>query len=327
MSFFRNPTEVWGSGGRDPSRYIVPPLVGLSLLSIVWVLPHYSTKISLVVLAAWVGVLWVCICYAHAHFDWIALVWMAVYPFCYYFFTFPREHPIFTVDRAFIGLVALTIIVASRHHEGPPLPREIRISGFLWGLYLLTCLLSLWGLPLIEVTGQLHRIAEGLLFPAILGLYVARYFPAWRNISKIHTSICLLSIGLALVAGAELITGKDLLPWPGDVPEWVDTSSVKIMRVNGPFETTGALCVVGAIAFFMISYLRQIMPSPRLLAHAGLHNLGATAAIAVALMPMNRASSGASGAMVNRLLLEASRSIPQGVDLYIGSSRLCGSCW
>ncbi len=96
-------------------------------------------------MAAWIALIWIVISFVRGHFDYVTLVWVAVYPYCYYFFSYPRERSIFTVDRAFIVLLVIGMFVVSRQFVLVPLTRDVRISAYLWGLYLLVCFLTLAG--------------------------------------------------------------------------------------------------------------------------------------------------------------------------------------
>jgi O-antigen ligase len=95
-------------------------------------------------------------------------------------------------------------------------------------------------------------------------------------------------LGIAVVCGSELVSGKNLLPWPGAIESWVDTYDVKILRVDGPFEQQIVLSLMAILAFFFIIYLRRLMahdiPAWRVLLHRG----GSLASLGAALLPLNR---------------------------------------
>ena len=71
--------------------------------------------------------------------------------------------------------------------------------------------------------------------PALLGLYAIRLFPIARNLKKIHACVCILMLGIAAVAGTELFSGTNLLPWTGAVEEWVQTSRFQNHSRRWPF--------------------------------------------------------------------------------------------
>ena len=95
-------------------------------------------------------------------------------------------------------------------------------------------------------------------------------------------------LGVAVVCGSELVSSKNLLPWPGATEAWVYTDDTRILRVDGPFEQPGVLSVVAILAFFLIVYLWRLMPQRISLWRALLHKVGALASFTAALIPMNR---------------------------------------
>ena len=86
-------------------RAVYWALVLLSLVPLVVVLPMAPTKVGIAVIAGWIALIWVVISFVRGRFHYVTLIWVAIYPYCYYFFSFPRERSIFTVDRAFIILL------------------------------------------------------------------------------------------------------------------------------------------------------------------------------------------------------------------------------
>ena len=123
---------------------------------------------------------------------------MAVYPYCYYFFSFPAERSIFTIDRAFRPTARDRN--APRLATGPPgspLTRDVRISAYFWGLYLLVCFLSLAGHAPSDVLSSYRFLVDGMVMPAVLGLYAMRYFPLLEDLQKLHV-VCMHSGSWAL---------------------------------------------------------------------------------------------------------------------------------
>ena len=261
----------------------------LSLVPLCIVLPTAATNVSLAVMTAWVTMIWIVIIFVRGQFHYFVLGWLAVYPYCYYFFSFPKERPLFTVDRAFVALLLLEMLVVSRHALARPMVRDVRISSYLWFLYLVVCFVSLASHAPSHPLAFYGLLTEGLVMPALLGLYALKIFPVAGNLKKIHACICILMLGIAAVAGTEIISGRNLLPWTGAVDEWVQTSDFRIIRVDGPFENSGVLCLVGTLGFFLIVYLRHLIGESLTRNRRFLHLIGVWASLAAALMPMNRA--------------------------------------
>ncbi len=262
-------------------------LVVLSLVPLVIVIPMASTKVAIATILAWTALIWIAISFARGQFHYIVLTWLAVYPYCYYFFSYPVERSIFTIDRAFIILLVIELLVVSRQGIAVPI-RDVRVAAYLWMAYLAVCLLSVWGHPVLDVLGSYRLLVDGMMLPALLGLYAIRFFPIARNLKKLHACVCILVLGIAAVAGTELFTGTNLLPWTGAVEEWVHTADFKIIRVDGPFENSGVLCLVGTLGFFLIIYLRRLIGASLTKSQRLLHSISVSASLAVALMPMNR---------------------------------------
>ena len=166
-----------------------------------------------------------------------------------------------------------------------PLTRDIRISAYLWGLYLLVCFLSLAAHAPPEALAFYRLLVEGMLMPALLGLYAMRYFPMLTDLRKLHTAACILVLGLFLTGLIELTTDIDLFPWNGSEPMFTDTH---IRRADGPFEQQIVLSMVAILAFFFILYLRRLMPDP--VSSGGRCSIKQDVwrALGAALLPLNR---------------------------------------
>jgi hypothetical protein len=285
MEFFRNPDAV----SVGPPRTLRPlywTLVVLSLVPLCVVLPMAPLSIGVAIIAGWIALLWIAISTVSGSFHHVIPLWVAVYPYCYYFLSFPTERSIFTVDRALVVLLMIDMVAVSRHaFAGTPLTRDIRISGYLWGLYLLVCFVSLAGHTPSEVLPSYRMLVDGMLMPAVLGLYAIRYFPLLEDLDSLHLCACILGLGLFFTGLFELITDIDLLPWNGSEPMFTDT---RLRRADGPFEQPIVLSMVAILAFFFIIYLRRLMPNEISTWRKLLHRAGCLAALGAALLPLNR---------------------------------------
>jgi hypothetical protein len=285
MELFRNQSEVPDAAQPSTTRTLYWLLVSLSLVPLCIVLPMAPTEVGLAMLTGWIVLIWVAISFVRGQFHYAVLMWVAVYPYCYYLFSYPAERSIFTVDRAFIILLVIEMFVVSRNAAEVPLTRDVRISGYFWGLYLLVCFLSLVGHAPSEVLSSYRLLVDGMLMPAFFGLYAIRYFPLLKDLQKLHASACILGIGLCVTGLIEVATDMDLFPFIGANPEFTET---QVRRADGPFELHVVLSVVGILVFFLIIYLRRLMPQ-RISPWQGLlHKAGAVAALVAALLPLNR---------------------------------------
>jgi O-Antigen ligase len=283
-----NVPELTIGRGNLSRRLFIPATAALSLITLVGSLSLASIKVAALVVVAWTALIWICIQCIRKRFDRIVMTWLLIFPFCYYLFSFPRERAVFTVDRAFLLLVLLTLISASRYPQFLPRQTEIRFAGYLWAAYLSVCLLSLLGHPVLDVLSSYRLILDGMLMPALLGLYALRFFPVVKNLKRLHACVCILMLNIATVAGIELLTGTNLLPAPGAVETWVQTGNAKLIRVDGPFENSSVLCVIGILGFLLIVYSRHLLGDSLTTSQRWLHVAGVLASLASALMPMNR---------------------------------------
>ena len=261
-------------------------LVLLSLVPLCIVLPMTPINVGIGVIAGWILLLWVAIGFVRGQFHCVVPLWVAFYPYCYYFFTFPKERSVFTVDRAFVLLLIIEMLIISRRNFAPaPLTRDVRISAYFWGLFLLVCFLSLASHAPSHELAFYRLLVEGMVMPALLGLYAMRYFPLLKDLEKLHLGACTLGFGLCVTGLIELTTNIDLFPWEGSEPMFTDTH---LRRADGPFEQQIVLSVVAILAFFFIIYLRRLMPQSVSPWRAVLHRIGCVASLGAALLPLNR---------------------------------------
>ena len=112
MELSENYGVVYGESA--PMRPLFWVLCLLSLIPLAVVLPITPTRVGIAIVTGWIALIWVAISFARRQFDYFVLVWVAIYPYCYYFLSFPAERSIFTADRAFIALLTIEMLIASR---------------------------------------------------------------------------------------------------------------------------------------------------------------------------------------------------------------------
>jgi hypothetical protein len=288
MELFSNQSWAADVGPSGTMRALSWLLGLLSLFALAVLLPMSPTPVGIAIVGGWILLIWVAISFIHGRFDYVVLGWLVVFPYCYNVFSYPAERTIFTVDRAFIVLLAIELFFLWRRTGAVPLARDVRISGCLWVIYLMVCFLSLALHAPPHELGVYRLLVEGMLMPALLGLYAVRLFPITRDLSKLHGCVCILMLGIAVVCGSELLSGKNLLPWPGAIEFWVEADDAKILRVDGPFENSSVLSVIGVLGFFFITYSRRLIGNSLTSTQGLLYSIGVLASLACALMPMTR---------------------------------------
>ena len=256
----------------------------LSLVPLCAVLPMTPTKVGAAILVAWAALIWVAISFVRNQFHHTVPIWVAVYPYCYYLLSYPAEKSIFTVDRAFILLLVIEIFIASRR-PSVPLTRDVQISACLWGTFLIVCFLSLIGHNPADILPSYRFLIDGMVMPAVFGLYAMRYFPLLRNLRRLHVCACILGFGLFVTGFIELTTGIDLFPWKGSEPMYTDTH---LRRADGPFEQQIILSVVAILAFFFILFLGRTLINEMSRRRMIFHKFACLAALGAALLPLNR---------------------------------------
>jgi hypothetical protein len=281
-------SREFGASGVEPQGKMSPlywALVSLSLVPLAVVLPMAPTKVGIAILAGWIVLIWIAISFVRGQFHCVAPLWVAAYPYCYSLFSFPVERSIFTVDRAFVILLVVEMFIVSRHALGAPLTRDVRISGYFWALYLLVCFLPLAGHNQSEVLPSYRVLVDGMLMPAVVGLYAIRFFPLPQDLQKLHLGACILGLGLFVTGFIELTTDVDLFPWNGADPLFTPNH---VRRADGPFEQQEVLAMVAILAFFLVIYLRRLLPDRISPWRALLHKVASVASFGAALIPLNR---------------------------------------
>lgn len=223
---------------------------------------------------------------AHGRMDWIILAWITFFPLGYYFLSFPPEKPIFTLDRLLILLCIFGIVLIDRV-QALPILTDIKTAGWWWLGFLIVALLSIWHLSYREMVGPLHILVEDFGMPVLLGWFVMRYFDVRAQVVWLHACSCVMATYIWAIGFAELVTGRNLLAFT-DTTQFVQADDIKVLRIDGPFESGSSYALIGIISFFFILYLRRYLPKRLAAWQATLHWVGVLAALGVGLMPMHR---------------------------------------
>src|ERR1700677_579442 len=120
------PESTIASGERSKLLFILAT-AAVSLIALIWSLSFSDIKLAVGFVTAWTVLIWIFIACIKRSFDRVVMAWLIAFPFCYYLFSFPRERPIFTVDRALLLLVFVALVSSFRHRQVPPLPIKVRL--------------------------------------------------------------------------------------------------------------------------------------------------------------------------------------------------------
>lgn len=223
--------------------------------------------------------------------DFVVMGWVLIFPLGYYFLSFPREHPIITLDRVFLGILLITSCFAD-YRDRSWMPGSLRRSAVYWAFFLLFAAVAI---PRARVPLSSLRVwLEAFVFPALLAWYVLRHFEVRRHLSKLHVVTCLLAIYLAGIGLAEVALQRDLLELPsggvivaGDyAADSRDPAAQIFVRPNGPFSTTNSYALVGAVSFFFLIFLKHVLEDRMPRWQRWLHRMGVSAALLETLLPL-----------------------------------------
>jgi O-antigen ligase len=248
----------------------------------------WEVGLSVVALAILFGVLFEVL---RGRGDFVIMGWVLIFPLGYYFFSFPREHPIITLDRVFLGILLVASCFAD-YRDLTGTPRPLLRSALYWAFFLLFAAVAI---PRAKMSlNSLRLWTEAFLFPALLAWYVLRHFEIRRYVSKLHVLTCVMAIYLAGIGMAEVILQRDLLELSsggvivaGDyAADYRDPAAQILVRPNGPFSTVNSYAMVGAVSFFLLSFLKHALVDQMPTWQRYLHRMGVSAALLETLMPL-----------------------------------------
>jgi O-antigen ligase len=223
---------------------------------------------------------------------WIIVTWILIFPLGYYFLTFPKEHTLISLDRAFIALLLVTAAFSVRSSMCP-VPDTMVQSALWWFFFLVFAAIST--LESHKEFSSLVMWFEAFVCPALLFWYTVRCIDVRNYLRAIHVVTCLMSLYVAGIGVAEVLTQQDLLPLPSaTILAAGDTNGPEggvvdfLVRPNGPFATDNSFAMDGVVSFFFLYFLRRALHNQMPGWQGLLHRVGMVAALAQALMPLFR---------------------------------------
>ena len=245
---------------------ILKPDLGLIVIGIGVGLPLLSY-----VLAATVG----------GRIEPLILSWVLIFPLGYYFFSFPAEKSVITLDRVLPMALLLSMVLAPRE-SSEPIPIPIRKCALAWGIFLLVA-----GVSVLRGSDALMAgrcLVDSFCLPAIVGWGILRNLRVRSHLASLHTVASIMAIYVACIGAAEMVLLKDLLPLSGSTIYLAGS----LPRPNGPFYSNDSFALIGLITLFLLLFLRKAMGEEVSLGRKTLHAFGVAASIASGLMPMFR---------------------------------------
>ncbi len=237
-----------------------------------------------------VGIAFMLVCSViYARASGVLLSWMLIFPLGYYYASFPKAQPIFTLDRAFI--VVLLVAAAFAGSQGVlHIHKDIHKAAIWWVAFLVVAGITL---PRTKSPlGGLRVIVDGFCLPGILAWFVLRWIDVRKHLSALHVVACLMSIYIAGIGLAEVVMQRDLLVLPesavilaGNVNE--DAAQIWV-RPNGPFATTNSYALIGLVSVLLLLFLRNALQGHLPRWQWCLHRLGVAAALLTSFLPLFR---------------------------------------
>ncbi len=220
--------------------------------------------------------------------DGILGAWVLLFPLGYYFLSYPRDRSAISFDRLMVLILMVCAFVARRERRWD-IPREMRLAGITWGIFLAVGAISFARGDLLPIGRVLIDI---YLLPALLGWYVIRQFRVQQHARWVHFAICIVSLYSCTIGVAELLLQRDLLPFALSVDYLAGSpdpfSEFVYLRANGPFRTNDSFALIGIISFFLLMFLWQLAGKSRNIVARLLHHAGCAAALLQALLPLFR---------------------------------------
>jgi TonB family protein len=216
--------------------------------------------------------------------DLFVLGWVLIFPLGYYYLTWWRgASKLMSLDRGFIGLLIVAMIVGFPH-AGKFLPGALKKTAVAWGFFLAAAFVSLRNLE--NPLGGTKQLIDAFILPGLLAYYVIRYFRLREWLPTIHVLTCVMALYVALIGAVELWTGQDLLPIPSGV--FISEETGTLSRVNGPFASNASFGLIGLITLWFLVFLGRALADRVTGWMRVLHVVGLAAAFAIAVMPMFR---------------------------------------
>jgi O-antigen ligase len=263
-------------------------LILVSFLVTAIIAPMLPVMASIAIVATWAALLWIALALVNNYVDKIVVYWLALSPYLYYYLVFPEHTPVITPDRILVFILCVFMFIAWRSARLDSIPNDARLSAYFWILYLLICVISLRNHPIShELFGSYRLLLEGLVFPFIIGIYAVLFFDLRKNIYILHSSICLLSLGICIISIIEFITGQNIFPWAGS-GEYIAGTLTQVIRPDGPYEQPAILSAIGILLFFLLVYLRTLMSTQPGAKRKIIHEIGLWCSLIAALAPLDR---------------------------------------
>jgi hypothetical protein len=224
----------------------------------------------------------------------LVLGWILIFPLGYYFLSYPREHSLITFDRVLVPLLLMAACLGDRGRM-TPIPEALRKPAIWWMAFLLFAAIAI---PRAQSPlNSLRLWLEAFVLPGLLAWYVIYCFEVRRHLPALHVMTCAMTIYVAGIGAAEIVTQQDLLPLPDAVTYVAGDSRGPLpeggigdflIRPNGPFSTNNTFAMNGLVSLFFLLFLKQVRKGDMPVWQAVFHRIAVTAALAEALMPFFR---------------------------------------
>lgn len=257
------------------------------LLVIAWVVqrvvPALYLEYGIVAIAGAFISIYVLSSVLHGKTEYILVAWVFLFPLGYYFFSFPKDNPVFSFDRMVVAVLLIGMLFAG-DAKAVFTPLPLRQSALAWAFFIMAVALSF--LQLKNVPSLSRVLVDAFILPPMLGWYVIRRFRVRMHLVTLHLVMCLVAVYLAAIGIAEILTGEDIFPVGQEIYKAGLTNLV--FRPNGPFAADQSYGLIGLISFCFLLFLWRALPQKPPKWHHAVHAVGVSAAAITALLPMFR---------------------------------------
>ncbi len=250
----------------------------------------------------------------------VIIGWMLIFPLGYYYASFPKLQPLFTLDRGLISLLLISACLVGGHSVQAT-PKELRKTAIWWVVFLGFAAISIPHAK--SPLGGFRLLVDGFILPGLLAWFIIRFVNVREHLRAFHIVACLMSIYIAGIGVAEVVTQQDLLLLPesavilaGNVNE--DANQIWV-RPNGPFSSTNSYALIGLVAFLFLLFLRRVLADGMPGWQKWLHRFGVSAALLTSFLPLFRS---VLTSLVLMLVLDAFYS--KGFRRLLRVGALCG---
>lgn len=232
----------------------------------------------------------------------IALLFFALAPAAGYLLRYPEEQALLTFERAMTFILALAVTARLARDQA----LSLRV-GWLEACWLAFALYALADCVLRGLAPASLKIAvDAFLLPLIVFTIARQALEGAKTVKALFVALIVIAYALLPIGLYELITGHDLLQFPGS-----DLTRDGIIRPNGPYLSDNSYALISLIVALALYHWPRLMGEPLTLARRLVWMGAIASALAASATPQFRAVAIAAVASfaLSRLLARGWRAL------------------